>query len=166
MKKILLTLTLLLVLSFSAFSQGYNINNEAKLKNKIKINNNGLDILIQDLSLTNINLLTISTYYNQTFLFFILEESNTKIQIGIKDEAIKQDFIKLNNTKLYFSHNMSNHNFYTNIIYNNKEIQQIFNRKNEILINKDKRIIELNILKDLKNINFIMNNNIYSKYFK
>ncbi|CRF34051.1 hypothetical secreted protein [Brachyspira suanatina] len=164
MKKILLTL--LLAFSFLAFSQGYNINKEAKLNNKITINNNGLDILIQDLSLTNSNLLTISTFYNQTFLFFILEESNTKIQIGIKDEAIKQDFIKLNNTKLYFSHNMNNHNFYTNIIYNNKEIQHIFNRKNEILINKDKRIIELNILKDLKNINFIMNNNTYNKYLK
>ena len=165
MKKILLTLTLLLGFSFSVYSQGYNINKEAKLNNKITINNNGIDILIQDLFLTNNNLLTISTYYNQTFLFFILEESNSKIQIGIKDEAIKQDFIKLNNTRLYFSHNLNNHNFYTNIISNNK-IRQIFNGKNEILINKDKRIIELNILKDLKNINFIINNNIYNKYLK
>ncbi|MEI0603809.1 hypothetical protein R4K55_06265 [Brachyspira alvinipulli] len=165
MKKILLTLTLLFSFSFLAFSQGYNIDKEAKLNNKITINNNGLDILIQDLSLTNTNLLTISTYYNQTFLFFILEENNAKIQIGIKDEAIKQDFIKLNNMKLYFSHNTNNHDFYTNII-NNNQIRQIFNGKNEILINKDKRIIELNILKDLKNINFIINNNTYNKYLK
>lgn len=53
MKKILLTLTLLLGFSFSVYSQGYNINKEAKLNNKITINNNGIDILIQDLFLTN-----------------------------------------------------------------------------------------------------------------
>ncbi len=56
MKKILLILTLLFAFSFSGYSQGYNINKEAKLNNKITINNNGIDILIQDLFLTkNIN---------------------------------------------------------------------------------------------------------------